>query len=127
MLARGILFNDFEEVYLNSFDVSTYEKIGVAAAYQLVWHNFGEEWLLRLLSSHGNTVEDPPTSRGLLYYALSQTLIGLRSETQFPLPPETPPEIAKIAADAFHRTLRDLEKGFKAAAAKRSPELVKFK
>ena len=112
---------------MNSFDASTYETLGEAAAYQLFWRHFGQKALLALLASHGNTLEHPLDTRKALCSELSESLRVLRAEMQFPLPPETPPEIAKIAGDAFHKTLRHLEDEFLMRAAKLSPDLVPAK
>ncbi|MFS2027098.1 hypothetical protein [Massilia sp. CT11-137] len=112
---------------MDSFDESIYEKLGEGLAYQVFWSDFGEAPLLSLLSRHGCAAEHPEQSRALLCYAFSQTLRVLRAETQFPFQPDMPPDAAKIAGAAFHKTFRHLEEEFWRKAAVLSPELVPAK
>jgi hypothetical protein len=93
-------------------------------AYRVFWTQFGEGALLALLASQGNTAADPTQHRRVLCLAFSGSLRALREETQFPFPPDMPPDAAKIAGAAFHKTFRHLEVEFWKKASKLSPELT---
>lgn len=108
-------------------DASTYETLGESMAYRVFWTQFGQGALLALLASHGNTAAAPARSRALLCSAFSESLRALRSEMQFPFPPDMPQDAQKIATDAFHKTFYHLEEEFWRKAAMLSPELVPSK
>jgi len=112
---------------MTSYDESIYEQLGEAVAHQVFWSDFGEARLLSLLSRHGCAVEHPEQSRALLCYSFSETLRVLRAETQFPFAPDMPPDAAKIAGAAFHKTFRHLEEEFWRKAGKLSHELMPSK